>query len=185
MNLKFWTWKRKKKKEKLHLDQEKLELYPAKNMSLITTESDLDLKICKVTNDHFIKISGEKKRKRRIMRKPHILTIPLWAILPGYKFKLILARMLLPRFLRFRVYTIRQEGEITHDPHDDNYDQEDKMKLEAMLKLEGQFAAANAGGNVYEGMKGKLKWHDYIPWIIMGIIVIAFLFAFQIAPNIG
>ena len=91
--------------------------------------------------------------------------------------------MLFPRVLRFRAYTVRKEGEVTHNPHDDNYDLEDKMRFEKLLYLEGKFAAAEAGANVYEGMKGPKKWEDYIPIIAIVIIVIAFLFAFQIGPN--
>lgn len=182
MNLKFWTWFKRKPKEP---KEKKIKLYPAKDMALVTTEADLKLTACKVTPDHFIKVKGTKKRNRRIMKEPQVLTIPVWEILPGWSIKLILARLLFPRYLRFRTYTVRKEGEVTHDPHDDNYDKEDKMKFEKMLLLEGKFAAANAGGHVYEGMKGKLKWHDYIPWIVMGIVVLAFLFAFQIAPSMG
>ena len=163
--------------------EEKIKLYPSKDMALITTEADLKLEACKVTDDHFIKCKKSKKKKRRIMMKPQVLTIPVWDILPGWTFKLFLARLLFPRYLRFRTYTVRKEGEVTHDPHDDNYDQEDKMKFEKMLYLEGKFAAANAGAEVYEGMKGKKAWYDYIPFITICIIVIAFLFAFQIAPN--
>ena len=177
--LKFWKWfSRTESKE------EKIKLYPSKDLALITDEADITLKACKVTEDHFIQVKGDKKhRKRRIMKAPHVLTIPVWQILPGWSFKLLLARILFPRYLRFRTYTVRKEGEVTHDPHDDNYDQEDKMRFEKLLYLEGKFAAANAGAQVYEGMKGRMKWYDYIPWIVMAITVIAFLFAFQIAPN--
>jgi len=181
--LKFWKWFSRKKK--IGITKEEIyKFYPAKDMALVTTESDLKLSPCKISNDHFMTVKGSKKRQRRIMMNPQILTIPVWDILPGWKFKLILARLLFPRYLRFRTYTIRNEGEVTHDPHDDNFDQADKMKFEKMLFLEGKFAAANAGAKVYEGMKGDKKWYDYIPFIVICIIVIAFLFAFQIAPNV-
>lgn len=205
VTIKFWKWRiRKKKIEESSKpeDTEVYEIYPSKNCVLTTTEVELELKPCKVHSDHFIsyrdkKVHKENKRKPRIMMKPHILTIPLWEILPGLPLKIWLAKLLLPRFLRFRVYTVRREGELTHDidmhrdkekhethdPNTDNYKIEDKMKLEAMLKLEGKFAEANAGAEIYEGMKGKPKWFEYIPYIVIAVICFLFLFSFQIAPN--
>lgn len=213
VNLKFWKWKiRNRKKDPGIMDKKEVEespedntdykLYPVKNLVLTTTETELELKTCKVRSDHFLsykdaKVDKGKKRKPRIMMKPHQMTIPLWEILPNKPLKIWLAKLILPRFLRFRAYTVRREGEITHDihgtpfeenethdPNEDGYKLEDKMNLEKMLELEGKFAEAEAGAHIYEGMKGPKKWQDYIPYIVLMIIVIAFLFSFQIAPNI-
>lgn len=200
VNLKIWQWKiRNKKKDPDIMDKKKVDdspedntnykLYPVKNLVLTTTETELELKTCKVRSDHFLsykdtKVYQGKNRKPRIMMRPHQMTVPLWGILPNKPLKLLIAKLILPRFLRFRVYTVRREGEITHDPNDDDYPLEGKMTFEEMLKLEGKFAEAEAGAHVYEGMKGPKKWQDYIPYIVIGIIVIAFLFSFQIAPNI-
>ena len=176
--MKWKIWQRTPK-------QEKINLYPSKNLALVTTEADISLVPCKVNDEHQIKFKVDKRKKNvRIMRQPHILHVPLWALLPGYKWKLLLGRLLFPRYLRFLAYTVRREGEATHDPHDDNYDTEDKMRLEKMLKLEGKFAEAEAGANVFEGMKGPKKWQEYIPFIVIAFIVFMFLVAFQIAPNI-
>lgn len=216
VSLKFWNWKiRKSKKEtdtdivdkKAVIDSPEdntdYKLYPVKNLVLTTTETELELKTCKVRSDHFLsykdaKVDQGKKRQPRIMMKPHQMTIPLWEILPKKPLKLWIAKLILPRFLRFRTYTVRREGEITHDihgtpfeekqkthdPNEDGYKLEDKMNLEKMLELEGKFAEAEAGAHIYEGMKGPKKWQDYIPYIVLMVIVIAFLFSFQIAPNV-
>ena len=186
-------------------DNTDYKLYPVKNLVLTTTETELELKVCKVRSDHFLsykdsKVHQGRKRKPRIMMKPHVMTIPLWEILPNKPLKLLIGKLILPRFLRFRTYTVRREGEITHDvhgtpfeekkvpnthdPNKDGYKLEDKMTFEKMLDLEGKFAETEAGAHIYEGMKGPKKWQDYIPYIVLMVIVIAFLFAFQIAPNV-
>lgn len=194
INLKFWTWK-KKEKNLSDSTTEDYEILSTKDIVMTTTESEIELKGCKVRSDHFIayvdnKVDGAKKRKPRVLQTPKILILPVWEILgvSGENvtvkiLKRILIRWALPKYHRFRTYTVRREGEATHDPHDDKYDQETKMTLEEMLKLEGKFAESNAGAEIYEGMKGKPKWYDYIPYLVMLVIVALFLFAFQIQPN--
>ena len=207
MRLKFW----KKKLEKESDDNtEDYDLLNTKDIVMTTTESEIELKSCKVRSDHFVtykdnKVEGAKNRKPRIIHSPKIFILPVWEILgvSGENqylkvLKKVLVRWALPKYLRFRTYTVRREGEVshnpdtgtkeengnvTHDPHEDNYDKEQKMLFEAMLKLEGKFAEANAGAEIYEGMKGKPKWFDYIPYIVIAVIVGLFLFSFQIQPN--
>lgn len=167
--MKWKFWQRKPK-------EDKIKLYPSKNLAMVTTEADISFTPCKVTDDHKINFKFQKTKKDvRIMRNPHIIHFPLWALLPGRSWKLLLGRLLFPRYLRFLGYTVRREGEATHDPHDDKYDTGDKMRLEAMLKLEGKFAEAKAGEVIYEGMKPGKKWFDFIPYIIIAIICFLFL----------
>lgn len=193
-------------------ERDEYEILSTKDIVMTTTESEIELKNCKVQSDHFIaysdnKVHKAKKRKPRILQTPKVLILPVWEILSikGDNFvvkffKRIIIRWSMPKYLRFRTYTVRREGEATHDPHnkeqtpdaklgthdphEDNYPIETKMKLEQMLKLEGKFAESNAGAEIYEGMKGKPKWYDYIPYLVLFGVVALFLFAFQIQPNL-
>jgi len=79
---------------------------------------------------------------------------------------------------------MQQEGEMTHDPHLDHLTDDMKTRFEKMLLLIGKFAEADAGAVLYEGIKGPKKWWDYIPYIVICLIVAFFLFAFQVQPNL-
>ena len=165
----------------------------AQDVVLETTEVDIELRPTKVEEDHHITYKGRSgDKKSRI--NPHLsakqLVIPYKELFPKDrggnrldKIKDWFAKRRLPKTLLFRVYTIQAEGEMTHDPHADKLDPEMKMKLEKLLQLEGKFAEVEAGKYLYEGMEKKKKWEDYIPYIVIGVIVFMFLFAFQIQPN--
>ncbi len=195
MRLKFWKRKKKKKGE-TDDNTDDYEILSTKDIVMTTTESEIELKGCKVQSDHFIsyndnKVHKAKKRKPRVLNTPKVLILPVWEILgvSGENvtlkiLKRILIRWSMPKYLRFRTYTVRREGEVTHDPHEDHYKLDEKMSLEETLKLEGKFAEANAGAEIYEGMKGKPKWYDYIPYLVLFGVVALFLFAFQIQPNL-
>jgi len=151
----------------------KPKLYPAKNMVMLSNESDLILKPCKVTDDHNVAWKeGRKKKTGRIMRKPHIMEIPLKAMHPHPIFKYFA-----PKRQRYRVYTIQSEGEFTHSPNTTGVSVEDKKKFEAVLKLEGQMVEAHLTREAVNDMKDHKKaWFDYIPYIAMAIMAIAIVF---------
>lgn len=150
----------------------KEKILPAKNIVLVTSVSNIELIPVKVFDDHTLKWA-----KKTIQIKPdrpaHILTIP-GKLLMGNR----LLRRFMPRFIRFNAYTVQQTGELTHDPHLDYLDEEMKLRLEKLLGLMGKFAEVQAGAVVYEGLKGKKKWWDYIPYMAIVAIVFLFLFAY-------
>lgn len=205
MRLKFWTRKKPKSKTEKQLEEINPELttvvdketkteiarlhspkdsvdkkiFTSKNLVMVTTETDLFLTPCEVKDDHRIRYKQNRKWKEvKILQPPHILTLPLRSILPSF-----LNRRLSGKFARYRVYTAQAEGEVTHDPHRDEIDPELKKKFEAVLKLEGQMAKADFAKQITAGMARAKKWEEYIPWLVVGAIVMMFLFAFQIAPN--
>lgn len=157
-------------------------LYPSRNMALITTESDMKLRPITVNDDHTIKYG-----KRKLMIKPdrpaHILDLSLHDLMPTFKQRLFCKFFGIPKYQTFRVYTFQNEGEMTHDPHLDHLTDDMKLRFEKMLGLVGKFAEADAGAVLYEGIKGPKKWFEYIPYIIICLIVAFFLFAFQVQPN--
>lgn len=185
---KFWKWRRKEKSIKLSeseveppkkLKKEpKVKLYPARNILLLTSESNAKIVPCKVSKDHRIKFG-----KQTVTIKPETpaitFTLPMHQLWPTF-----LGRRLGPRFQRFNLYACRENGEMTHSIHDDKMTDEDRMKIEEMLKLMGKFAEANAGAVLYEGIKGPKAWWDYLPYIMIMLIVAFFLFAFQVQPNL-
>ena len=212
--LKIWKWRifRRKKKEKKEtkktteiipaklsdqqlqelartLQPRKLDLdpkpaiYPSRNMVLITTESDLKLRPVKVNDDHTLMFRG-----RKVLIKPdrpaHILDLNIHDLMPTRKQRLFCKLFGIPQYQTFRTFTIQQEGEMTHDPHLDQLTDDMKQRFEKMLMLVGKFAEADAGAVVYEGIKGPKKWWDYIPYIVICLIVAFFLFAFQVQPNL-
>jgi len=155
-------------------------IFTSKNLVMVTTEADLFLTPCVVKDDHRIKYKQNRKwREVKILKPPHILTIPLRSILPSF-----LNRRLSGKWARYRVYTVQAEGEVTHDPHRDEIDPELKKKFEAVLKLEGVMAKADFAKQITTGMNRQKKWEEFIPWLVVGAIVMMFLFAFQIAPNL-
>lgn len=206
--LKIWKWKifhrKKKKKENIlvNLDEKQVKelaseiqkvnekkkddtkatIYPSRNMILITSESDIKLRPVKVNDDHTLELN-----KKKLLIKPdraaHILDLDIHALMPTKKQRFFCKILGIPRYQTFRTFTIQQEGEMTHDPNLDHLTDEMKMRFEKMLMLIGKFAEADAGAVVYEGIKGPKKWWDYIPYIIICLIVAFFLFAFQVQPN--
>jgi len=177
-------FKRKNEKEKPIVPKTEnitdKELKSTKNVLLKTTETELVLTPCRVNDDHTLAYEKAKKLKTiKIMpgRKAHTLVIPLHALLPSR-----MARLFAPRTIRFRTFTAQEEGEITHDPNVTHFDPELEMRLESVLKLAATASKADVAANVMAGMKGKKHWSEYIPYIVIGVIVFLFLFAFQIAP---
>ena len=150
----------------------------AKAGVLITSPSDLYLDTCNVLNDHKIeyKLNREKKTVK-MLRSPHVLIIPIGKFLP------LLARRFAPRYLRINTYTVQFDGEITHDPHLDELDPSLKKKFEKVIELGGTIAKVNWAKRIMSGMRDKKTWEDFIPYIVIGVIVFLFLFAFQIQPN--
>lgn len=178
--LKFWKWRRNhpqedktpNEKKKIPIPEKKEKILPAKNVVLITSVSNIELMPVKVFDDHTL-----KWKKKTVQIKPdrpaHILTIPTNLLMRNR-----LIRFFMPRNIRFNAYTVQQTGELTHDPHQDYLDEEMKLRLEKLLGLMGKFAEVQAGAVVYEGLKGKKKWWDYIPYIAIVAIVFLFLFAY-------
>lgn len=148
-------------------------LYPAKNCVMVSNESDLILKPCKVTDDHNVSWKeGRTKKTGRIMCKPHILTVPLKAMHPHPIFKYFA-----PRRQRYRVYTIQSEGEFTHSPNTTGVSVENKKKFEQVLKLEGTMVKAHLTREAVNDMKDhKKQWFDYIPYIAMAFMAVAIVF---------
>ena len=191
--LKFWKWRifhRQKKPNQVtrtEIEKETHEkkissVYPSRDMILLTSESDMRLRPCTVNDDHTINF-----RKKKITIKPdrpaHIFDLNIRDLLPTKRQRIFARFFDVPFFQTFRVYTCQEEGELTHDPNLDHLDEEMKMKFEKLLHLMGKFAEADAGAVIYEGIKGPKKWWDYIPYLVILGIVIIFLFAFQIQPN--
>lgn len=152
--------------------EEKVKLYPARNLVLLTSEANMRLTTCKVNDDHTLDFEKKKNVRVKADRPAHILELPLQKIWPTF-----LGRLLSPRRQRYNVYTIKEVGEMTHDPNLDHLDAAMKLSFEKMLKMEGKFAEVNAGGVVYEGLKGKKAWWDYIPYLVILGVVFLFLFA--------
>lgn len=157
-------------------------IFPSRNMILVTSVSDMKLRPVTVNDDHTLTFN-----KKTLMIKPdrpaHILDLDLHALMPTRKQRLFCKFFGIPRFQTFRTFAVQQEGEMTHDPNLDQLDDDMKTRFEKMLLLIGKFAEADAGAVVYEGIKGVKKWFEYIPYIIICLIVAFFLFAFQVQPN--
>jgi len=158
-------------------------VYPSRNMLLITSESDMKLRPVRVNDDHSLTY-----KKKKILIKPdrpaHIFDINIHDLMPTRKQRLFCKLFGVPQFQTFRTFTTQEEGEMTHDPHLDHLGDDMKMRFEKMLMLVGKFAEADAGAVLYEGIKGPKKWWDYIPYIVICLIVAFFLFAFQVQPNL-
>lgn len=179
--MRFFRKKSQEKKKNKITDRE---LKETKNVLLKTTETEIALTPCKVSDDHTLAYQKGKKKLKTIKimpgRKAHTLIIPLHSLLSSRT-----ARLFAPRTIRFRAYTAQSEGEITHDPDNTHFDPELEMKLESVLKLAAVASKANIADNLMAGMKGKKGWMDYIPILAIVLIVFLFLFAFQIAPALG
>ena len=148
-------------------------IYPAKNLVGITTEPDIHLYPCTVSDDHKIafKFDG-KKQSRKIMVKESTLTIPLKQIWPHRIFK-----YWAPRRQRFRVFFTQAEGEFTHNPNTTGVTEEGKKRFETALKLEGEMIEAHLTREAVKDMKDtKAQWFDYIPYICMAVMGIAIVF---------
>ena len=145
---------------------------------LITSPSDLYLDKCTVLSDHQIQFKLNREKKQvKMLRSPHVLMIPVRKFLP------LLARRFAPSYIRINTYTVQFDGEVTHDPHIDELDPDLKTKFEKVLELEGTIAKVNWAKRIMTGMRDKKTWEDFIPYIVIGVIVFLFLFAFQIQPN--
>lgn len=180
--LKSANEKQEKELDKAKTD-DKPTLYPSRNMALITTESDMKLRPIKVNEDHTI-LYGKKKVMIKPDRQAHILDLSIHDLMPTKKQRFLCRILGIPKYQTFRVFSFQLEGEMTHDPHLDRLTDEMKLRFEKVLMLVGKFAEADAGAVIYEGIKGPKHWWDYIPYIIICLIVAFFLFAFQVQPNL-
>ena len=150
---------------------------------LITSPSDLYLDKCTVLDDHMIKYNLNKKKKTiDMLRPPHLLTLNVRQFMPS-KFSKLLLMFAGVKYIKILTYTCQFDGEVTHDPHLDNLDEEMKLRHESLLGIKGKTSKADIVGSILAGMKKKKKWEDFIPYIVIGVIVFLFLFAFQIQPN--
>ena len=183
--------KEQEKKTKTKDDKDRWdEPVNTRDFVLVTKTGDYELVPVKVLPDHRLEFKYRGK-KIDVRVKPDvpagILTIPyrkLWTIKKGWQIWDRFLKQLSPKFQYFRIFAVRSEGELTHDPNFDGLKPPMRMRFEELLKLQGKFAKSDAGGVIYEGLKGPKKWYDYIPWIVMGLVVLAFLFSYQVAPNL-
>ena len=147
--------------------------YPAHDCVLLTTESDVELVPCTVKDDHEVEIRKELKDKKtiKINTKPSILTLPLRAIWPHP-----LLKYWAPRRQRYRAFTVKREGEFTHNPNTSGVTLESEKRFEEALKLEGEVIEAHLTREAVKDMKDqRAKWFDYIPYIcmaVMGIMIV-------------
>lgn len=185
-----WTWFRRTPKTETTVTKDPKEpskpptLYPSKNMILVTTETDLKLRPCKVQDDHKIRY-GKKEIDIKEDRPAHILDMNLMDLMYSRKHRLFARLFGLPQWQTFRVYTAQQEGEYTHDPNVTAMTEEQKMRIEKMIQLKAVAIKAEISANIMAGLKGKGSWWELLGWgIIITIIVAIFLFAFQIQPNL-
>lgn len=206
VTLKFWKWFRRGKKKEQSLGPiikreynpqkgEQVNIIPplddnyvqqkAKNGALITSPSDLYLQKCKVLNDHSIEFKLEKNKKTaKMLRSSHLLTIPIRDFMPN-RFIRFLCFYFNIKYLKVNCYTVQFDGEVTHDPHIDELDEELKKKFEKVLELEATVIKTNWAKNIMSGMKDKMTWWESLgPLLVIGFIVFIFLFAFQIQPNL-
>lgn len=186
VTLKFWKWFRRHPTTETTAANENKppKLYPSKDMVLITTETDLKLRPCKVLNDHKIKFEKKKEVDIKEDRPAHILDMNLMDLMYSKKHRLFARLFGLPKWQTFRVYTAQQEGEYTHDPNITAMTEEQKMRIEKMIQLKAVAIKAEIAANIMAGLKGKGSWWELLGWgIIITVIVAFFLFAFQIQPN--
>ena len=154
----------KKREKELNKKQK---FYPGRNAVLVWDETNVELKPVKVLDDHRLRIR-KKEVEINPNRPAHIFTIPVMQLMPNWRAKLF-GLLMLPRNLYLRVFSVRSEGEMTHDPSLDHIPADYKMKLEKLLQLKGKAAKADFSQNIMSGMHGKKKWEEYIPWIVFGI----------------
>lgn len=178
--------KERKRLEKQRKKKEKL--YQAKDVAMICNEANITLTTCKVTDDHRIKFrhAGQKKEVRinPELGHPQVLLIPSTLILANFNwFIRMLVMFLFPaKGFRYRTYTARSEGEITHDPSIDHYHAGDKIRLEELLKVEGAMAKAGFVKAIAKGLKDKVGLWEMFPIIAIVLIVFFFLMAYQVVP---
>ena len=148
-------------------------IYPARNLVGITTEPDIHLYPCSVSNDHKITFKFDRKKQtRKILVKESTLTLPLKQLWPHRLFK-----YWAPRRQRFRVYFTQAEGEFTHNPNTTGVTDEGKKRFEEALKLEGEMIEAHLTREAVKDMKDtRAQWFDYIPYIAMAVMGIAIVF---------
>lgn len=164
--------------------------YPERNCILITTEGSLDLRPAKYQDDHTIEfknIDGKKKhvdirpieKETKAKAQAHILTLPLRRLMPTK-----LLALLAPKVQRYRVYTVQAEGEITHDPNDDNLDEYDKMRLESLLKIKGTGTKADFINRIMAGLKEKLGFWAYFRDVLYILVIVLLILSYQVFPNL-
>lgn len=162
-----------RRKPKVEKKQEKP--YIAKESILVTDQANLRLMTCKVHNDKTLTFG---KKLVKIVDQPKVMEISS-TIFPSK-----LVRFFVPTKIRVRVYTVQKEGEVTHDPNIDNIDTGEKRSLETLIKVQGKMMKADFAGKIAEGMRDKLDFWEMFPYIAIVLIVLFFLMAFQVAPNI-
>lgn len=153
-------------------------IYASKDVALITTETDIEIKKIKVTDDSKIKF-GKKEIVINPTRKAHTLIIPLYQIIPTR-----LGRWFSPRKQILRAYTFQREGEITHNPHDDKLDKEDKARLELVLKIQGTATKADIVRKIMAGMKEKIGFWDYFRDVLYILVIIFLILANNVLPHL-
>ena len=175
-------FRRRKKKEDLKNVYAK-----SQDSVLVTTETELELKKCKILDDSKLEFPTEgwrNKKTVRIMpgRDAHTFRIHR-SMLPVSWLRLFIAKV--PKWLLFRVYTARKEGEITHDPNKDQLDPGLKTQFEEALKIIAIGGKAEWGKAITEGLKDTQPWWEKLGGLIaVTVVVFLFLFAFQIQPNL-
>ncbi len=152
-------------------------LYPSKDAILLTTETDIQFKPCKVMDDHKLKW-GKKEIEIMPERPAHIFSLNPRMLFQKTLHK-ILAFLFLPNVLTFRTYTAKREGEITHDPDFDNLKDTEKMKLEAILKLKGTAAKADIVNRIMAGLKEKLGFWNYFRDVLYIAVIIILILTSQ------
>lgn len=159
-------------------EKQKIKLYPSRNVVLVTTVSNMKLVPCKVNDDHTLTY-GKKTVKIASDRPAHILTVPCSQIWPTW-----IGRKLSPKKQNYNVYTTQETAETTHDPHTDGLDEKQKMRFEKLIQLQVVSGKADIAAKIMAGLKDKAGWLEYLPYIILLLIVAFFLFAFQVQPNL-
>lgn len=149
----------------------KQKFFPGRNAVLVWDETNVELKPVRVLDDHKLRIQ-KKEVEINPDRPAHIFTIPVQSLMPNWRAKLIGA-FILPRKLYLRIFSVRAEGEMTHDPSLDHMPADYKMRLEKLLQLKGKAAKADFSQNIMSGMKPKKKWEEFIPWLVFGVTEIA------------
>jgi hypothetical protein len=152
----------------------------------VTTETEIELKKCKVTDDGKINYGRGIRDTKTIDiltgRDAHTFVMHR-SMLPIKRIKLFLLKV--PKWLIFRTYTARKEGEITHDPNQDHLDPELKTRLETILQIKAIGAKAEWAKAISEGLRDTQPWWEKLGGLIaVTVVVFLFLFAFQIQPNL-
>lgn len=174
--------------------------FPAKNIVLLHTASDIHVTPCNVYSDGTLSYEipkflrntkgfkdeyGEIKKIEsvNIRTKPSVLEIPFRRTNPTW-----LGRRLSPEYVRFLAYNVIPGKGVTIDPVNDfeNLKAHEVLEgLKALLQLKARILKVNWKTELAKGMLPKKGWSDFIWPIVLIIQDVIFLLFFVLVPELG